>query len=298
MWLWISPMWLWRVFSVALVLGLFLPATHASAQRFEDKAPVIDGGWWQVAGNPDLGAFTSPDQQPVDFGVWQAADGTWQLWSCIRFTKCGGRTRLFHGWEGARLTDPDWAPKGIVMTADPAPGETPGGLQAPYVVRHEGRYWMAYGDWNNICFAVSEDGKQFERVVRADGATAVFSEGEGANTRDAMLFKYGDAWLCYYTASPRFTGQAYCRMSPDLHTWGPSCVVAYGGMSGTDFDAAECPHVVEPEPGVYYFFRNRYYTGNQLNYVYRSWNPLNFGIDTGVHLVRTLPIAAFHHRAG
>jgi hypothetical protein len=63
-------------------------------------------------------------------------------------------------------------------------------------------------------------------------------------------------------------------------------------MPGTDFDAAECAHVVEPEPGVYYFFRNRYYTGHQLNYVYRSQNPLNFGIDTDIHLVRTLPIAA------
>jgi len=45
--------------------------------------PDIDGQWWTVAGNPDLGPLTSPKQQPVDFGVWQAADGTWQLWSCI-----------------------------------------------------------------------------------------------------------------------------------------------------------------------------------------------------------------------
>src|SRR5687767_14791098 len=63
------------------------------------EMPVIVGEPWKIAGDPDLGEFTSPKQQPVDFGVWQANDGTWQLWSCIRGTKCGGNTRLFYSWE-------------------------------------------------------------------------------------------------------------------------------------------------------------------------------------------------------
>ncbi len=67
--------------------------------------PVLESEWWEVTGNPDLGEYTNPGQQPVDFGVWQAADGTWQLWSCIRHTNCGGNTRLFHGWEAENLTD-------------------------------------------------------------------------------------------------------------------------------------------------------------------------------------------------
>jgi hypothetical protein len=62
--------------------------------------PVLVEDWWQVAGNPDLGDLTSEQQQPVDFGIWQAADGSWQIWSCIRKTKETGKTRLFHGWEG------------------------------------------------------------------------------------------------------------------------------------------------------------------------------------------------------
>ena len=80
--------------------------------------PQIDGEWWQIAGNPDLGPLTSEEQQPVDFSIWQAADGTWQLWSCIRHTKCGGKTRLFFRWEGNNLTDKDWRPIGIAMQAD------------------------------------------------------------------------------------------------------------------------------------------------------------------------------------
>ena len=64
-------------------------------------------------------------QQVVDFGIWQAADGSWQLWSCIRGTKERGNTRLFHRWEGAQLTHSAWSPKGIALQADPALGETP-----------------------------------------------------------------------------------------------------------------------------------------------------------------------------
>jgi hypothetical protein len=32
--------------------------------------PQIDGDFWQIAGDPDLGKYTSPNQQPVDFGIW------------------------------------------------------------------------------------------------------------------------------------------------------------------------------------------------------------------------------------
>ncbi len=117
---------------VVLLMGFAAIALGAlpleAAQR---PLPRIEGPWWTVAGNPDLGELNSPKQQVVDFAVWQAADGTWQLWACIRQTKCAGKTRLFYRWEGKRLTDPDWTPGGIALQADPKYGETAGGLQAP-----------------------------------------------------------------------------------------------------------------------------------------------------------------------
>ena len=61
---------------VAIMLATAAPALGEDARKI---IPVVDGAWWQVAGNPDLGAYTSDKQQPVDFAVWQAADGTWQL---------------------------------------------------------------------------------------------------------------------------------------------------------------------------------------------------------------------------
>jgi hypothetical protein len=90
--------------------------------------PEIDGDFWTVADNPDLGPLTGPEQQPVDFGMWRAADGTWQLWSCIRFTRAPGNTRLFYRWQARRLSDRDWIAKGVALTADPRVGETQGGL--------------------------------------------------------------------------------------------------------------------------------------------------------------------------
>src|SRR3954470_5038756 len=111
----------------------------AGALYGEDQllVPQIDGEFWQIAGNPDLGKLTSAKQQPVDFGIWQAADGTWQLWSCVRQTKEKGNTRLFYRWEGKDLAKSNWEPKGIAMRADAKFGERVGGLQAPFVFRDQ-----------------------------------------------------------------------------------------------------------------------------------------------------------------
>src|SRR5688572_5650603 len=90
--------------ALALILAVYSRAAD------HPLVPRLVGEWWTVAGNPDLGALSTEKQQVVDFGIWPAADGTWQIWSCIRATNEGGKTRLFHRWEGARLTDRDWTP--------------------------------------------------------------------------------------------------------------------------------------------------------------------------------------------
>jgi hypothetical protein len=278
--------------SITVFAAPIILSAPAVSQGDAGLVPLIDGDWWQVAGDPDLGEYTHAKQQPVDFGIWRAADGTWQLWSCIRGTNCGGNTRLFYRWEGKNITDPDWEPRGIAMEADPSLGETPGGLQAPHVVQHQGQYVMAYGDWNHICFATSKDGKEFERRVGPHGKTGLFGEGEGANTRDPMLLFTRGLWHCYYTAYPNRRGYDFCRTSADLEQWSDSFVVAYGGAAGTGGCSAECPHVVEPVPGVYFLFRTQRYGENMQTSVYRSANPRNFGIEDDSYLVGTMPIAA------
>ncbi|MDO8540045.1 MAG: hypothetical protein Q7S40_06340 [Opitutaceae bacterium] len=258
--------------------------------------PRLVGEWWTVATDPDLGELTTPKQQPVDFGIWRAADGTWQLWSCIRATKAPGKTRLFHRWEGARLTDRNWTAKGIAMQADPTLGETEGGLQAPYVIKHDGQFWMFYGDWTGICLATSSDGKLFTRHRGSNGGPQLAFPGpvdRDANVRDPMVIRIGSLWHCYYTAHPGRKGSDYARTSPDLLTWGPEHVVAARGRSGDGPFTAECPLVVEPRAGHFYLFRTQRYGTNAQTTVYHSRDPLDFGIDNDeAHYVATLPVAA------
>ncbi|OPZ30655.1 MAG: hypothetical protein BWZ02_00632 [Lentisphaerae bacterium ADurb.BinA184] len=259
--------------------------------------PRIISDWWQVAGNPDLGAYGRPGQQPVDFAVWQAADGTWQLWSCIRHTACGGQTRLFYRWEGAALEQEHWEPKGIAMEAKPELGETAGGLQAPHVIRDNARYLLFYGDWNRICLATSADGKAFERRAGASGQPDLFA-GPYGNSRDPMILKIGDVYHCYYTGhSEHAQPQAavFCRTSEDLECWSEPVVVSCGGAARRQTDwyggDCECPFVVERD-GRFCLFRNQRYGPDSLNTQYCSPDPLDFGRDDDRYRVGTLPVAA------
>ena len=272
---------------------LVLLAASAAMAADPVLVPQVQGEWWQVAGDPDLGQYTDPKQQPVDFAVWQAADGTWQLWSCIRNTMCGGRTRLFYRWQGAQITSRDWQPMGIAMQADAAFGETPGGLQAPYVIKVGREYVMFYGDWENICMAKSVDGKTFARQLLPNGRSGIFTEGPGNNTRDPMALRIGKVFHVYYTAYPNQQGADYVRTSKDLKSWSPARKVAYGGTAGTGPYSAECPFVYfHKDSGYYYLFRTQSYGQNARSSVYRSRNPADFGIEHDRFLVGTLPVAA------
>lgn len=286
------PLSLPRAALVAVIAfaGGSVPAQHAGYE-----VPTIDGPSWQIAGNPDLGHFNTPLQQPVDFAIWQAADGTWQLWSCIRNTGCGGFTRLFHRWESAYLIDHDWQPMGIAMLADTAVGEQPGGLQAPHVFVANGRWYMVYGDFLRICLASSDDGKTFRRAAVQHGEPNLFT-GPYANTRDAMVLRYGNLFACYYTGSQfalPYPGAVFCRTSSDLFEWSEPTMVCAGGnvLTGPHPFDSECPFVIERN-GWYYLFRNQVYGPGAHNTQYASKNPFAFGVGTDVHQIGTLPIAA------
>src|SRR5207244_899179 len=160
-------------------LALPALATDSAPPGGSPAQPRLVGDWWQIAGQPYLGPLNAPNQQPVDFAAWEADDGSWQLWSCIRGTREPGHTRLFYRWEAASLTNRNWSPIGIAMQAQPGAGETPGGLQAPYVFRDGARFVLFYGSWDHICSAQSSDGKSFERRLDAEGKATLFGEESG-----------------------------------------------------------------------------------------------------------------------
>jgi hypothetical protein len=285
-----------------LLLFLLLLTGGLSRESFgadQILVPAIDGEFWQIAGDPDLGKYTLAQQQPVDFGIWQAADGTWQLWSCIRSTATPGKTRLFYRWQANKITDTDWTPMGIAMMADPNFGETEGGLQAPFVLKVGSDYYMFYGDWEHIAMAKSKDGKTFARQLMPDGKVGMFGEGAGNNTRDPMVLKAGNLYYIYYTAYPDGKGAVYVRTSKDLKHWSDARIVASGGSAGSGKYSSECPFVYyDKRSGYYYLLRNQYYghnahTGQAPQFtVYRSRNPLDFGKDDDRFKVETMPYAA------
>ncbi len=272
--------------------------------------PQVDGVWWQVAGNPMDHTYATERQEPVDFAAWQAADGTWQLWSCLRRTTAGiddgGTGRVFHGWEGQHLTDSDWRPLGIVMESDPSLGETPGGLQAPHVVKVGDTYQMFYGDWLNICHAVSRDGKTFERTIQPDGRTGMFTEGDAVvNTRDIMMLEHDGRWYGYYTAFSNRRGKVLVRTTTDFTNWSEPSIVSFSGEAGVGNGSSECPHVVKRGPKDFYLFKTQTYgrydrdnddlrnRGLPETRVYHSEDPMMFGIDQDdEYLLTVLPVAA------
>lgn len=253
--------------------------------------PVLEGDWWQIAGNPDLGEWSSDKQEPVDFGVWQAADGTWQLWSCIRHTRHPGRTRVFHRWEGESLLDADWKPKGITFTGDGTIGETVGGMQAPYVIRVGEEYRMYYGDYRNICLATSHDGKTFKKYL-TNQLAGLFGEGPGGHARDPMLTKIGPLWYCYYSAHPDGEHGIWLRTSKDLLQFSKPRRVMTGGQAGKNWWNFECPHVVLVGGWFHLFHTQNYDRGEQQTSVYRSADPTWFGINDDTNFVGHLPVAA------
>jgi hypothetical protein len=50
------------------------------------------------------------------------------------------------------------------------------------------------------------------------------------------------------TSMMPFRGFGFCRISPDLKTWGFPAVVSYGGRVSRGPLFNECPHVVENFP--------------------------------------------------
>jgi hypothetical protein len=254
--------------------------------------PEVDGDWWPIAGNPDLGRYNRAEQQPLDFAIWQAADGTWQMVACCRRTGCGGKGRLFHRWQSRSLLHENWSPMGIFMQADPEFGEIPGGLQAPNVIRHDGEFFLFYGDWVNICSARGSDGKSFSRVLGTDGQSRVFPPDETTSSRDPHVMEYQGKFYLYYTGIIGDKGLIFCRSSDNLRDWKNPVIVNSGGSSGSGPSDAECPFVIfHQDQQLFYLFRTHTVNSGEryATSVYCSSDPMNFGVDNDDFMIAALP---------
>ena len=180
---------------VCTILLLLTPAAIA-AEPATPEIPRLAGDWWRLAAPPVLERFHKPGVQTVDFTIFQAGDGTWQLVSCVRGTDHPGGGRLLYRWEAAKLTDKDWTPRGIFWTADVSLGQKQGTIQAPHCIKLNGKWYFLYNSNGAYCL-ISDDGKAFRHHRTSAGELKFFDM-----PRDLMLLdntQRDGLWYAYFT---------------------------------------------------------------------------------------------------
>jgi beta-fructofuranosidase len=215
------------------------------------------------------------------------------------------------------LLDTPWQPTGEIIRVDRHIGESlaeRGGeecIQSPFVVTHQDKWYMFYGGDGSglkengeitqsndpdmagqICLMTSSDGRTWTRHRNANHQSRLFI-GPMA-TRDPCLLKYKDYWILYYAGYWGYEdGEAgfYARTSSDLIHWSEKKLVHQDAQYGGHRWQTECPHVVY-RAGYYYLFRTVNYEAAET-YVFRSENPLDFGIgNASSHFVGRINVAA------
>ncbi len=276
--------------------------------------PVLDGDWWLIGPPPPQGKNNIPVKldkngdimayESVDHHIFQAEDGYWHLWGCVRKTGWG---RILYHWKAKSLIESPWEDTGEFIRANAAYGESINGwedeewIQSPYFVKENGTYYMFYGGHSigrtrsgapardntraanfntdcQICIMTSSDGLHWSRHTFEDGLTrAFYGPGEA---RDPCLIKVNNLWYLYYTGledGDPAKGGMFVRTSEDLLHWSGYKLVHRSHQFGSNWWEIECPHVVYRE-GYFYLFRTQHY-GDAITHVFRSEDLTDFGTD-------------------
>lgn len=293
---------------IVLVSISAIHSQQALAASNTIDAPFIAGQWRLLTSPEPLASLELPPRnqepldppEPNDHHIFQAADGSWHLWACVRGTDVG---RLLAHWRTDDFFAGPWEFTGEVMRADRNAGESlvtwqgQEFIQSPFIVQHNRRFYMIYGGYatgynscgeptldygsmqNQISLASSDDGLQWKRVLNANGFSRIFV-GPGA-ARDPSLLKINNLWHCYYTGhrNENVDEEAILvRTSKTLLERSEWEVAHYVDPAYRSSRTCESP-VVIARNGLYYLFRSGGYTGdgNGSVAVFVSADPKNFG---------------------
>ena len=283
-----------------LILILLLSSEWIFAQDIK-RVPILSmdkKDWWQICRMPDLKDLNGPipkKQHIVDHGFIQDKNGNWQLWACMRGT---GVSRLIYGWEGKSLEQENWAKKGIKVRADASYGEkikegkeTAG---APHFMNENGEYQCFYHS-AGFRMMTSKDGVNYSRYKLPNGEYKTNIPGG----RDVMIMKHEGKYYSYATTTAFIPGKEKIRknlsswvvasVSNDMINWKGNYIVSRGGKPGSGPVDAESPFVVFMD-GYFYLFRASSITFK--TYVYRSKDPLDFGLEDDSKLIAEYKIKA------
>ncbi len=256
------------VAAVAGAMGL-----HAGAQA---GPRVVSAGEFNRIYDPSVG----------ERGSWYINDHTFvygpdRLWHMFGITHAEPANpedeKNFAHATSPSLTAGPWTKQPFALTADPARGEVL--LWAPYVLPHDGVYYMYYcaGDPDHtrykIQLATSRDLWHWERSP----ANPMVIDGYDA--RDPFVTRIGEQWVLYYTANMTPAGGDHIvayRTSTDLLHWGERHVALDFPESGTWGGPTESPFVVRRGDFYYLFSGPRdSYRGTA---VYESRDPFHFDV--------------------
>ena len=232
--------------------------------------PSLSGPWIKLVGRPPLEKWASDEAEPVDFTVFQADNGRWQLISCIRHTKHPGGTRLLYRWSSPELTHEDWRPEGIFLSSKSDWDHVEGKLQAPFHTRDTGKHFLFYNS-SGAHLMTSSNGTDFEPV----GDRAVFPMG-----RDVCILDDRDRtnqWIAFYTSFEKGINSG----TRDHTIRARTAMTLTGPWSE---DAIEIPPITPPPSGYAFVYaesplvirRGGYYFRFEQLEVYRSSDPFKW----------------------
>ncbi|MGO1510914.1 MAG: family 43 glycosylhydrolase, partial [Actinomycetales bacterium] len=250
---------------------------------FEERVPAVTGG--ERVNIYDPGEGEDEEWYINDHTFIQDADGTWHLFGITHEEPAAPLDETSFAHATAESLEGPWTKQDPVMHADPEAGETH--VWAPYVMEHEGTYYMYYAGGTEdhsayqMQLATSEDLYTWTRHPE----NPMFVDGFDA--RDPMIMRLEDEWVMYYTANSEPDGGNHIvayRTSTDLVSWGPRQTAFEHPVQGTFGGPTESPFVVERD-GSYYMTVccTADYSDTR---VYRSDDPLEFSVDQEVGQIR------------
>lgn len=179
------------------------------------------------------------------------------------------------------LTQKGWKKEPFALSYDPNQGEVH--LWAPHIIYQDGTYYMFYcaGAKDHrkyrINLATSKDLYSWEKHP----ANPVLVDGYDA--RDPYIFRLGDKWIMYYTATSTPAGGNHIvatRTSTDLIHWDDKKVVFVDPSKGTWGGPTESPTVVRRGSFYYLFIGPR--DDYRCTSAYRGNDPFNWTLEDQV----------------
>ena len=275
-----------RLAGRTLLFGFFalIVSNADAASTGTALTPRLDGPWIKLVGRPELERWATPKVEPVDFTVFQADDGRWQLIACVRHTSHPGKGRLLYRWSSDRLTATEWRGDGIFLESSDTMNHTEGLLQAPFHVHDGNRHHLFYNS-RGAHLLTSPDGLAWT----PHGDRAVFPMGRDVCILDDRA--QSGRWIAYYT-SP----EPGINPATRDHTIRARTSTSLTGPWSED--AVEIPPRMPPARGYTFVFaesplfvyRQGYYYRFEQMHVFRSTDPLVWNDEPVANLLPQNPI--------